>query len=417
MSGSMNNRENNEKNAPQKAIIAAVDSGAYDMESSLRELTLLAESAGAEIVAEIVQKLDTPDRNTYLGSGKLLEAKTVIETLGAELLIADCELTSARVRNMEEITDVAVIDRTTLILDIFAQNAKTAEGKLQVELAQLRHRLLYLAGSGAALSRLGGGIGTRGPGETKLESDRRHIRTRIALLEKRLLELSERRGLTRERRKKGSVPVVSLVGYTNVGKSSLLNALTGSDVYAEDKLFATLDPTARKLYVGDLQQVVLIDTVGFVSRLPHRLVDAFKSTLLEMAESDLILTVADASSSEWKLQLEVTEDIISQMGCSDIEQFTVFNKCDLIDTAAALPGIAVSAKTGFGLERLLGEISKRLSERVIRCEILLPFDKLSLMAAVREKGNVLSEEYTEDGLLLKATVDKTMYHMIEPYVR
>jgi len=210
---------------------------------------------------------------------------------------------------------------------------------------------------------------------------------------------------------------VSLIGYTNVGKSSLLNAMTGSDVHAEDKLFATLDPTARKLFVGDLQQIILVDTVGFVSRLPHRLVEAFRSTLLEMAESDLILVTADASSSEWKLQLEVTADIIEQMGCSEIERVTVFNKCDLIDTAVALPGIPVSAKTGFGLERLISEISKKLSERVIRCEILLPFDKLSLMAAVREKGNVLSEEYTENGLLLRATVDKTIYHLVEMYVK
>ncbi|MCL2538865.1 MAG: GTPase HflX [Oscillospiraceae bacterium] len=401
----------------QRAVIAAVDTGEYDIENSVRELTLLAESAGALVVGEVIQKLEKPDMRTYLGSGKLLEVKAVIEAAEADLLITDTELTAARIRNIEQVIDVAVIDRTTLILDIFASNAVSSEGKLQVELAQLQHRLLNLTGSSAALSRLGGGIGTRGPGESKLESDRRHIRARVSLLQSRLEELSERRELTRERRKRGNVPVVSLIGYTNVGKSSLLNAMTGSDVLARDKLFATLDPTARKLYVGDLQQVILIDTVGFVSRLPHRIVEAFKSTLLEMAESDLIVRVADASSSEWKLQLDVTADIIGQMGCSQIAQLTVFNKCDLIDTAAALPGIPVSAKTGFGLERLLSEISKKLSESVIRCELLLPFDKLPLMAVIRERGNVLNEEYTENGLLMTATVDRTMYHLVEEFVR
>lgn len=401
----------------QRAVIAAVDTGEYDIENSVRELTLLAESAGALVVGEVIQKLEKPDMRTYLGSGKLLEVKAVIEAAEADLLITDTELTAARIRNIEQVIDVAVIDRTTLILDIFASNAVSSEGKLQVELAQLQHRLLNLTGSSAALSRLGGGIGTRGPGESKLESDRRHVRARVSLLQSRLEELSERRELTRERRKRGNVPVVSLIGYTNVGKSSLLNAMTGSDVLARDKLFATLDPTARKLYVGDLQQVILIDTVGFVSRLPHRIVEAFKSTLLEMAESDLIVRVADASSSEWKLQLDVTADIIGQMGCSQIAQLTVFNKCDLIDTAAALPGIPVSAKTGFGLERLLSEISKKLSESVIRCELLLPFDKLPLMAVIRERGNVLNEEYTENGLLMTATVDRTMYHLVEEFVR
>ncbi len=400
----------------QKAVLASVDTGEYDIENALDELRALAKTAGAEIVGEVVQKRERPDPKTYLGSGKLEEAKTVMDMTGADLLIVDTELTASRLRNIENEIDSPVIDRTMLILDIFAQHANTAEGKLQVELAQLRYRLLHLTGVGTALSRLGGGIGTRGPGETKLESDRRHIHARISTLEKRLEELKRRRQLTRERRKKGSIPVVSLVGYTNVGKSSILNALTGSDVLSEDKLFATLDPTARKLFVGDLQQIILIDTVGFVSRLPHHLVEAFQSTLEEMKDSDLIIKVADSSSSEWKHQLGVADEIIGEMGCSDIPQITVFNKCDLIDTAAALPGIAISAKSGLGLDRLLEEISKKLSERVVRCQILLPFDKLSLMAEIRRTGNVLAEEYTERGLLLTATVDRTVYHMVEPFV-
>ncbi len=395
---------------PERAVLAAVDTGEYDIDNSLAELRALCETAGAEVVGELVQRREAPDNFGYLGGGKLAEAR-------ADLLVVDAELTGTKLRNIENAVGVDVVDRTTLILDIFALAAKSAEGKLQVELAQLAYRLPRLAGAGSALSRLGGGIGTRGPGESKLETDRRYIRSRIVMLKGRLAEMEKRREQTRRGRDKSGVPAVALVGYTNVGKSSLMNALTGAEnAYAEDKLFATLDPTARRLAVGDLQQVVLVDTVGFVSRLPHSLVEAFKSTLEEIKYADLILQVADASSELWPEQLEVTRQVLDELGCSDIPMLTVFNKCDKIDTAAAFSGLCVSAKTGKGLDTLLAAVSEKLSERVVRCTIKLPFDKLAPAALVREHGNVLTEAYEPDGLLLTATVERAMYPRVEPYV-
>ncbi len=404
------------ENNRERAVVALVDTGEYDVEEALRELRALCDTAGADVVAEVVQTRDKPDGFGYLGAGKLAETREVCERLGADLLIVNDELSGTRLKNIEKAVGVDVVDRTALILDIFAQAAVTAEGKLQVELAQLSYRLPRLAGAGTALSRLGGGIGTRGPGESKLESDRRYIRSRMTALKEKLALVQRRRDETRRTRTRAGVPVVSLVGYTNVGKSSLLNALTGSAVTAEDKLFATLDPTVRKLEVGNLQQVVLVDTVGFVSRLPHELVDAFKSTLEEIKFSDLILRVADASSGSWMSSLEVTDRVISELGCDDIPKLTVFNKCDLCDTAAALPGIHVSARTGEGLDVLLERISKELSERVIRCTLLLPFDQLSLAAEIRERGNILSEAYREDGCLITAVVDRALYGRLKQFV-
>ncbi|MEG2633029.1 MAG: GTPase HflX [Oscillospiraceae bacterium] len=400
----------------ERAVIAAVDTGAYDMESALNELRALCETAGATVVGEIVQRREAPSNYGFLGSGKLAEAKDLCERLDADLLVVDAELTGSKLRNIENAVGVDVIDRTALILDIFALSAKSAEGKLQVELAQLNYRLPRLAGAGTALSRLGGGIGTRGPGETKLETDRRYIRDKVSILKSRLDEVEKRRETTRRSRTKTGVPVVSLVGYTNVGKSSLMNALTGSDALAEDKLFATLDPTVRKLQVGELQTVLLVDTVGFVSRLPHSLVDAFKSTLEEIKYSDLILQVVDASSDTWQDQLDVTRGIIDELQCTDIPVVTVFNKCDKIDTFGALPGISTSAKTGVGLDKLLAAISEKLSERVVRCTVCLPFDKISVASLIRERGNIISESYEENGLVLNVTVEHSFYDKIEPYI-
>ncbi len=400
----------------ERAVVAAIDSGRYDIDASLAELRALCDTAGADVVGEVVQRRDKPDTATYLGSGKLQEAKELCDRLDADVLIVDDELSGTKIRNISDEVGVDVIDRTALILDIFAAAAQTAEGKLQVELAQLNYRLPRLQGAGTALSRLGGGIGTRGPGESKLETDRRYIRTRQAALKERIHDLQQRRERTRHTRDKSGVPVVALVGYTNVGKSSLLNKLTGAEVLAEDKLFATLDPTARRLSVGDLQQIVLIDTVGFVSRLPHSLIDAFRSTLEEIEYADLLLLVADASDGGWPEQLQVAKQVIDELKCSDIPTLTVFNKCDLIDTAQALPGIAVSAKTGKGLDALLGEISKTLAERVIRCTLLLPFDKLGLAAVIREHGNILEEVYEADGVRIRATVERAVYNRVEPYV-
>jgi len=405
--------DNNEQR-PERAILALVDCGEYDAEEALAELSALVDAAGGEVVAEAVQKRQAPDPKSWMGPGRLEEIRELGENLEADILIADTELTSTKAREIERATGLRVVDRTALILDIFARRATTAEGKLQVELAQLKYRLPRLQGSSEALSRLGAGIGTRGPGESKLESDRRYIRSRITALEERLRELEKRRSLTRERRRKGGVPVVSLVGYTNVGKSSLLNALTGADAYSENMLFATLDPTVRRLSVGDLQQIVLVDTVGFVSRLPHSLVEAFKSTLEEIAESDLIILVADAADPKSPRQLQVAWETIESLGCGSIPTMTVYNKCDL-PHPEVLPGLLVSASTGEGLDELLNAISDKLSERVVRAKFLFPFDKIGLAAEVREHGNVLEEEYTAEGLLLRATVEKRIFGRLRDY--
>ena len=281
-----------------RAILIGADTGEYDAESSMDELSELAKTAGAEELARVLQKREAYEPATVIGEGKLAEVKELCGSLGAELLIFDCELTASQIRNVEDETDVRVIDRTMLILDIFAGRAVSREGKLQVELAQLKYRLPRLMGIGASLSRLGGGIGTRGPGETQLETDRRHIRRRIDKLSAELKELEERRGYARDRRKKDSVQVGAIVGYTNAGKSTLLNLLTGADVLAEDKLFATLDPTSRAIELPDGRSLLLVDTVGLIRRLPHHLVEAFKSTLEEAACADIIIHVCDVSDPE-----------------------------------------------------------------------------------------------------------------------
>ena len=393
----------------QRAVLVAVDTGKWDAEESIMELAALCETAGADSVAEIIQQSDKLNPATYVGSGKAQEIRDTAERLEADIIVVDDSLSGVQVRNLEEITGFPVIDRTVLILDIFARNAKTAEGKLQVELAQLEYRLPRLMGSGGGLSQQGGGIGTRGPGETKLESDRRHIRSRIVSLKQKLEKMEERREITRRFRKRDGIPTVALVGYTNVGKSSLLNKLTGSDVLAEDKLFATLDPTVRRLAVGNLQHVLLVDTVGFVSRLPHGLVKAFKSTLDEVRFADLILLVADASSESWGSQLDVATEVLDELGCSEIPRIKVFNKCDLNDLASALPGIPVSARTGEGLDTLLEKISEALSESVVRCRLLFPFEDAGKAASLRNRGNILSEEWRENGLYVEATVERTIW--------
>ncbi len=393
----------------QRAVLVAVDTGKWDSEESIMELAALCETAGADSVAEIIQQSDKLNPATYVGSGKAQEIRDTAERLEADIIVVDDSLSGVQVRNLEETTGFPVIDRTVLILDIFARNAKTAEGKLQVELAQLEYRLPRLMGSGGGLSQQGGGIGTRGPGETKLESDRRHIRSRIVSLKQKLEKMEERREITRRFRKRDGIPTVALVGYTNVGKSSLLNKLTGSDVLAEDKLFATLDPTVRRLAVGNLQHVLLVDTVGFVSRLPHGLVKAFKSTLDEVRFADLILLVADASSESWGSQLDVATEVLDELGCSEIPRIKVFNKCDLNDLASALPGIPVSARTGEGLDTLLEKISEALSESVVRCRLLFPFEDAGRAASLRNRGNILSEEWRENGLYVEATVERTIW--------
>lgn len=401
--------ENKTEELPVKAVLACVDTGEFDAEVSIRELAELASTAGAEVVGTIIQKKTSYDPATCMGSGRLEELKEQLEALEAELVIFDHELTGVQIRNIEDILGVRIIDRTTLILDIFAQRARTKEGKLQVELAQQKYRLPRLTGMGTALSRLGGGIGTRGPGETKLESDKRHIRKRISCLEDELEELKKHRNFSRSRRKKDGVLCAAIVGYTNVGKSTLLNALTDAGVLAENKLFATLDITSRSIELPDGRSVMLIDTVGLIRRLPHNLVEAFKSTLEEAAAADVILNVQDLSSPERRQQAEVTEKLLDELGCADIPKINVMNKSDAaidLDTVFEDDStVIVSALHHGGFDRLLECIVKNLPETARRMKLLIPYDKSAFIGRIRLEGKVFSEEYTADGTEIDALVD------------
>ncbi|MCR5110744.1 MAG: GTPase HflX [Ruminococcus sp.] len=401
--------ENKTEEIPVKAILACVDTGEFDAETSIGELAELASTANAEVVGSIIQKRPSYDPATCMGAGRLEELKEQLEPLGAELVIFDHELTGVQVRNIEQILDVRVIDRTTLILDIFAQRARTKEGKLQVELAQQKYRLPRLTGMGTSLSRLGGGIGTRGPGETKLETDKRHIRKRISYLEAELAELKKHRDFSRSRRKKDGVLCAAIVGYTNVGKSTLLNALTDAGVLAENKLFATLDITSRSIELPDGRSVMLIDTVGLIRRLPHNLVEAFKSTLEEAAAADIILNVQDLTSPEIKEQAEVTAHLLSELGCDGIPQIYVMNKADAAEFTDTVfeddNTVMISAKEQTGFDKLLDCIMKNLPETAKRMNLLIPYDKTAFIGRIRQEGKVFSEEYTADGTAVDALVD------------
>lgn len=401
--------ENKIEELPVKTVLACVDTGEFDAETSINELAELAETANAEVVGTVIQKKTSYDPATCMGAGRLQELKEQLEPLEAELVIFDHELTGIQVRNIEEILDVRVIDRTTLILDIFAQRARTKEGKLQVELAQQKYRLPRLTGIGTALSRLGGGIGTRGPGETKLETDKRHIRRRISYLESELEELKKHRNFSRSRRKKDGVLCAAIVGYTNVGKSTLLNALTDAGVLAENKLFATLDITSRSVELPDGRTVMLIDTVGLIRRLPHNLVEAFKSTLEEAAAADVILNVQDMSSPERIQQAEVTEKLLAELGCGDIPKINVMNKLDAaIDADTVFEDdstVLISAKERIGFDKLLDCIAAKLPETAKRMKLLVPYDRTAFIGKIREDGRIFSEEYTENGTLIDALVD------------
>lgn len=400
-----------------RAILIGADTGEYDAESSMDELSELAKTAGAEELARVLQKREAYEPATVIGEGKLAEVKELCGSLSAELLIFDCELTASQIRNVEDETDVRVIDRTMLILDIFAGRAVSREGKLQVELAQLKYRLPRLMGIGASLSRLGGGIGTRGPGETQLETDRRHIRRRIDKLSAELKELEERRGYARDRRKKDSVQVGAIVGYTNAGKSTLLNLLTGADVLAEDKLFATLDPTSRAIELPDGRSLLLVDTVGLIRRLPHHLVEAFKSTLEESACADIIIHVCDVSDPEAAEKADVTLKTLADLGAAEIPVVTVLNKCDLLTENIPEDDstVKISAKKAQGIDRLLKVVAANLPETAKRMKLLLPYDKAGFTAKLRENGKVFTEEYTETGVLVDALVDQMLIKQMSQY--
>ncbi len=409
--------ENQNEKTPVKAILAALDTGDYDAEASMDELEELAKTADAETVARVIQKRPSADSATVLGEGKTEELAELAASLEAKLIIFDTELTASEIRNIEDIVKVRVIDRTMLILDIFAARAVSNEGKLQVELAQLRYRLPRLMGIGRSLSRLGGGIGTRGPGEKQLETDRRHIQRRIEKLESDLKELESRRSFSRSRRKKDNVLTAAIVGYTNAGKSTLLNRLTDAGVLAEDKLFATLDLTSRAIGLPDGRSVTLIDTVGLIRRLPHHLVEAFRSTLEEAANADIILHVSDISDPEVKDKSLTAEKLLAELGCGGIPVINVLNKADTVDYNIPENDttVCISAKTGAGIDRLLELIAKNLPESAKKMKLLIPYDKAGFSAEIRVLGKVLSEEYTETGILTEALVDKTLVSKAEQY--
>ncbi len=402
-----------------KVILVCVDTGEYDAEKSLEELEELTKTAGAEVAAKVIQKRPSSEVATCVGPGKLTEIAELCASIEPAQLIFDHELTATQIRNIEDITKTHTIDRTMLILDIFAQRATTKEGRLQVELAQQRYRLPRLAGMGIKLSRLGGGIGTRGPGETKLETDKRHIRTRIENLQSELKEIEMRREISRKRRKKDNVLVAAIVGYTNVGKSTLLNTMTQAGVLAENKLFATLETTSRSIELPDGRSVMLVDTVGLIRRLPHHLVEAFKSTLEEAANADVILHICDASAEDVKEQAQVTLDLLNELGCKDIPILTVLNKCDITngieDVQEDEKTIKISAKNAEGLEKLLNSISKALPKSSFRTKLLLPYNMASLLSLIRIDGKVFQEEYQPEGILVDALVDIKIYPKVEEY--
>ncbi len=383
-----------------------------DSEDSLDELASLAGTAGAVIVSKIMQKRAKPDPATFIGSGKAEELSLLCQTLEVDLAILDDELTGAQQKNLEQALGVRVIDRTALILDIFARRAQTAEGKLQVELAQMKYRLPRLAGSSQALSRLGGGIGTRGPGETRLETDRRHIRKRIDDLTKELNELTRQRGMRRARRSKMGETIVALVGYTNAGKSTLLNAMSGSDVLVEDKLFATLDPVIRQVELPDNHKCMMVDTVGFIRKLPHTLVEAFKSTLEEALSADLLLIVSDLSSPFYKQQREVVYDVLNQLGAQGKPVLEILNKCDKAEIGTVIEpadAVMISASTGYGLDNLKTAISDRIAALRHPVELLIPYDKGNVLSMLHSQGQVESEEYLDTGVKVVCLLDATLF--------
>jgi GTP-binding protein HflX len=384
----------------------------------MEELKELALTAGAEVVGIMTQKRNTIDKAHYIGKGKLEELKFFVENQEVDLVIVNDELTGTQIKNIEDFLNVKVIDRTNLILDIFAKRAKSREGMLQVELAQLKYRLPRLVGLGGQLSRLGGGIGTRGPGETKLETDRRHIKNRIKAIEKKLEEIERHRSLQRERRKKNRIPVIAIVGYTNAGKSTLLNALTNAEVYVEDKLFATLDPTARRLVLPSGREVILIDTVGFIRKLPHDLVEAFKSTLEEAKYADLLLHVIDVTSPDMEEKIKVVEKVLSDLDVINTPRINVFNKIDLLDVVPKgnEKEIYISAKNKIGLDKLLQAIEKEIFKDVEIVNFLLPYDKTKEYNYLKEKTKVIEESYDEKGIIIKAEVQKETKERFKDFI-
>lgn len=404
------------KEVVERLILVGISGQSQESTSnSLDELEELIHTANAQVVGRMIQSRETVHPGTYLGSGKLQELRQMIDELDATGIVCDDELSPAQIRNMEDILDTKIMDRTLVILDIFASRATTHEGKIQVELAQLRYRATRLVGMRRSLSRLGGGIGTRGPGEKKLEVDRRLIHSRIGQLKAELKDVIMHREVTRRKRGKNQIPVVSLVGYTNAGKSTLFNYLTNAGVLEEDKLFATLDPATRTIELEDGQQVLLTDTVGFIHKLPHHLIEAFRSTLEEAKYADVILHVVDASNPQCDLHMHVVYETLAELGITDKPIITVFNKIDLLESQEILKDtraeatIQISAKTGKNIEELLTCISKKLKANQVFIERLFTYDKAGDIQLIRKFGQLISEEYTEDGIAVTAYVPLEIY--------
>jgi GTP-binding protein HflX len=407
------------KEQEERLILVGVETGpGDDTEDSLEELKELAKTAGAITLDKVIQNRESVHPGTYMGKGKIEEVRELAESLGATGVVCDDELSPAQLKNLEDALKMKVMDRTMLILDIFAQHAVTKEGKIQVELAQLKYRSTRLVGMRNSLSRLGGGIGTRGPGEKKLEVDRRLIRDRIAQLNRELAEVKQARETTRELRSKNPVPVVAIVGYTNAGKSTLLNHLTGAGVLEEDKLFATLDPTTRNIVLPGGEQLLLTDTVGFIRKLPHHLIEAFRSTLEEAKYADMILHVVDSSNPSAYKHMHVVYETLKNLGIKGKTVITLFNKQDLLPTETIIKDfkadrtLKISAKENKGLEELLSILEELLRERKVLIERVFSYQEAGRIQLIRKYGQLLCEEYREDGIFVKAYVPKDVCGML-----
>lgn len=400
----------------EKVILVGVsEQEGDDAEDSVTELAELVKTAGATVVGTLIQKRETIHLGTYVGTGKVEEIAQLIAQTGATGIVCDDELSPAQLRNLESMLDTKVMDRTLIILDIFAARATTSEGKIQVELAQLKYRLSRLSGLGKTMSRLGGGIGTRGPGEKKLEIDRRLINDRIAQLNRELKEVVKHREITRAKRAKSEVPVVAIVGYTNAGKSTLLNHLTDAEVLEEDKLFATLDPTTRMLELDGHQQVLLTDTVGFIRKLPHHLIEAFKSTLEEAKYADYIFHVVDASNPQMDKQMHIVYETLDHLGVKNKKMVTLFNKMDQRTEEEPLQDfradhiLQISAANNQGLDEIKALLQEMLREDKVYIERVIPYAQAGIIQLVREKGELVSEEYVPEGIEIKAYVPMEVY--------
>ena len=419
------------ENKAERAVLVGLSCPGFSAEQdtderTMDELRALAETAGAEAVAMTIQRRPAPDARTFIGEGKAEEVKQLAQANEATLILFDNELSPSQTRNLEELIGCTVLDRSALILDIFAQRARTGEGKLQVELAQYQYILPRLAGMWTHLVRqtAGGGkspIGTRGPGETQLETDRRHIRQRIDKLKADLEQVRQVRAVQRRQRKKTELPMVAIVGYTNAGKSTLLNTLTGAGIPANDRLFDTLDPTTRKKRISDTQEILLSDTVGFIRKLPHHLVSAFKATLEELAYADLLLHVVDVSDEDWRIQAETVDRVVAQLGAQDIPRLMVYNKSDKCEPDA-IPyfrpgeGVAISAKTGEGIDNLLAAIEHALGRGKHKVKLCIPYSDGAVLDMLHREAQIVSTEYAAAGTVVEAVVDEKTYGRVRDYL-